>query len=56
MDSSDGGTTWTAIPGATNLTYVVAASDVGKRIRITVTATNTYGSASGSSLGAAVSR
>jgi subtilase family serine protease len=56
MDSSDGGTTWTAIPGATNLTYVVAASDVGKRIRITVTATNSYGSASGSSLGAAVSQ
>jgi hypothetical protein len=28
---------------------------VGKRIRITVNATNSYGSASGSSLGAAVS-
>jgi subtilase family serine protease len=56
MDSTDGGATWTDIPGATSLTYVVAGSDVGKRIRITVTATNSYGSSSGSSLGAAVSQ
>ncbi len=55
MDSSDGGTTWTPISGATSITYVVAASDVGKRIRMTVTATNSYGGSSASSLGAAVS-
>jgi hypothetical protein len=37
-------TVCTAITGATNATYTLAAVDVGRRIRLAVTATNTQGS------------
>jgi Ca2+-binding RTX toxin-like protein len=38
------GTTCTAIPSATGSTYTLATADVGKRIRLRVTAANTAGS------------
>ena len=47
--SLDNGATWTAIAGATASTYTPGASDVGTRLRVTVTATNPYGVASASS-------
>ena len=47
--SFDGGATWTAIAGATASTYTPGASDIGTRLRVTVTATNPYGVASASS-------
>ena len=40
MSSSDGGTTWTPISGATSASYTLAGSDTGNEIRITVTETN----------------
>ena len=47
--STDGGATWTAIVGATASTYTPGASDIGARLRVTVTATNPYGVASATS-------
>ena len=47
--SFDGGASWTAIAGATGSTYTAGASDLGSRLRVTVTATNPYGVASATS-------
>ena len=47
--SFDGGSTWTAIVGATASTYTPGASDIGAHVRATVTATNPYGVASATS-------
>ncbi len=47
--SFDGGASWTAIAGATGSTYTAGASDLGARLRVTVTATNPYGVASATS-------
>ncbi|HEX4010693.1 MAG TPA: hypothetical protein VHX62_11815 [Solirubrobacteraceae bacterium] len=47
--SSDGGTTWTNLSGATTSTYTVSNTDLGHELRVTVTASNTYGSASSTS-------
>ena len=46
QSSSDGGTTWSDIGGATASTYQVAAGDLGAEIQVIVTATNAYGSSS----------
>jgi hypothetical protein len=47
--SVNGGSTWTAIAGATGASYTQAAADVGARLEVTVTATNAYGAASATS-------
>ncbi len=39
------GSTWTNIIGATNMNYVLAAADIGQKVRVIVTATNPSGSA-----------
>ncbi len=41
--STDGGSTWSIISGATTAKYVPAASDETAKLRVVVTATNTYG-------------
>src|SRR5205085_7276621 len=41
--STDGGSTWTAINGATSLAYTLALGDVGSTVRMVVTATNPDG-------------
>lgn len=48
--SSDGGTTWTNIGGATSSTYAAAAGDVGYQIRSQVTVTTNAGSSTAYSL------
>ncbi len=48
--SSDGGVTWVNIAGATAATYVVAAGDVGYRIRSQVTVSTNAGSSTAYSL------
>jgi hypothetical protein len=47
--STDGGTSWSAISGATASTYQVAAGDLGAEIQVIVTATNAYGSGAATS-------
>jgi len=42
--STDNGTTWNDLQGATNSTYVLVESDYGFKVRAVVTATNTNGS------------
>ncbi|MGH2916717.1 MAG: hypothetical protein ACRDMX_17200, partial [Solirubrobacteraceae bacterium] len=49
QSSSDGGSTWTDIAGATGSTYTPVAQDVGDDLQVTVTAANTYGSAAATS-------
>ena len=44
--SSDGGSNWTTISGATASTHTVAAADQGSKLRVVVTATNADGTAS----------
>ena len=44
--SSDGGSSWTTIPGATGSTHVVATADAHCKLRVVVTATNADGTAS----------
>jgi hypothetical protein len=41
--STDGGTTWTAISGATGSGYVPGAADLNALVRVQVTASNGYG-------------
>ena len=55
--SADGSTGWTSATGDGNATasYKVAAVDVGDYVRVAVTATNAYGSATGYSSSAAAS-
>ncbi|HEY8086014.1 MAG TPA: calcium-binding protein, partial [Methylophilaceae bacterium] len=45
QSSSDGGTTWSAISGATASTYVLADAQVGKLVRVTASYTDGYGTA-----------
>ena len=40
QSSTDGGSTWNSISGATSATYVVQSSDLSSTIRVRVTATN----------------
>jgi hypothetical protein len=47
--SADGGQTWTEIEGATAAEYVPAAADAGRRLGVTVTATNAAGSGTAAS-------
>lgn len=47
--STNGGSTWTPISGATGLSYTPVAADAGATIRVTETATNDSGTASSSS-------
>ena len=49
QSSSDGGSTWSSIAGATASTYTPVAGDLGDDLRVNVTATNTYGSTTASS-------
>jgi len=49
QSSSNGGSTWSDIGGATSATHVVTGADVGKALRVTVTASNGSGSAAASS-------
>lgn len=41
--SSDGGATWVSISGATGSSYTPTASDVGRELRVLVSASNPYG-------------
>ena len=52
--STNGGSTWTAITGATSSSYTLPAADQGDSVRVIVTATNTYGSASADSAAAKI--
>mgnify|MGYP001176819520 CR=1 FL=1 len=52
--SADDGATWTDIAGATRPTYDLAVGDVGKRVRLLVTATNPDGTLAASSTPTAV--
>ena len=47
--SSNGGSTWTNISSATQSSYTLGAADVGDVVRVQVTATNTWGTATASS-------
>ncbi len=47
--SSDGGSTWTAIPGATASTYTLGVSDEATEVRVLVTATNADATAAAAS-------
>jgi hypothetical protein len=47
--SSDGGLTWVAIYRARNVRYTLVAADVGRLVRVLVTARNAYGSATAAS-------
>ncbi len=49
QSSSDGGTTWGNITGATSATYPLTSTDLGNELRLTVTASNTYGHAAATS-------
>lgn len=52
--STDGGTTWVDIPGATGTTYVLAVADIGAVVRLFVTMTNPESSAVATSVATAV--
>jgi hypothetical protein len=47
--STDGGSSWSNISGASSSTYVLGSADIGNTVRIIVTATNTYGAATADS-------
>ncbi len=50
--STNSGSTWGAITGATGSTYTTATADAGADVRVIVTATNSYGSAAANSAAA----
>ena len=52
--STDNGTTWANITGATSLTYTLGVTDEGSQLRMTVIATNPDGTATSSSAATAV--
>ena len=52
--TSDGGTTWTDIPGATATTYTPPAGSAGTQVRVIVTATNSGGATQAASPASAV--
>ena len=52
-ESSTNGTTWNAVAGQTGKTFVLAESHVGQQIRSKVTATNSIGNTSATSVGTA---
>ena len=47
--STNSGSTWTAITGATAATYTATVADAGNEVRVIVTASNSYGSAAANS-------
>jgi hypothetical protein len=49
QSTSNGGTTWSNISGATFASYTVIAGDVGKQFRANIIATNSAGTTTGSS-------
>ncbi|MGZ4166532.1 MAG: hypothetical protein ACXVFO_08000 [Solirubrobacteraceae bacterium] len=51
QSSSDGGTTWSGIAGATASTYTLVAGDLGHLVRVAVTAVNAYGTTTARSPG-----
>lgn len=53
-DCNSAGASCTAISGATGSSYVLVSADVGKTVRVVVTATNSPGSASAASAASAV--
>ncbi len=54
QSSSDGGTTWTNISGATGSTYVPVIGDEGSNLRLEVTASNPDGAVTAASAGTAI--
>ena len=54
QQSTDGGATWVDIQGATAARYVIATTQVGRDLRVRVTATNAHGSTGAPSFGARV--
>ncbi len=54
QQSTDGGATWVDIAGATAARYVIATTQVGRDLRVRVTATNAHGSTGAPSFGARV--
>jgi hypothetical protein len=55
QSSSNGGTSWTDVPGATSATYVIVGGDSGNKLRVVVTATRAgYTQGSAPSAGIAV--
>jgi hypothetical protein len=51
QSSSDNGSTWTNLSGATSSTYTLTASDLGHLARVSVTAVNAYATVTASSSG-----
>ncbi len=51
QNSTDNGSTWTNIGGASSSTYTLAASDLGDLVRVAVTAVNGFGTTTASSAG-----
>ena len=51
QSSSDGGSTWTNLSGATSSAYTLTSTDLGHLVRIAVTAVNAYGTVTASSAG-----
>jgi hypothetical protein len=49
--SSDGGSTWTNVPGAVGQTLTLFAADIGAAVRLVVTAVNSFGTATAASAG-----
>src|SRR6185437_3935203 len=49
--SNDNGGTWTDISGATASTYTLTAADLGHLVRVSITATNAYGTVTASGTG-----
>ncbi len=49
QSSTDGGTTWSDIAGATGATYQVQPGELSARIRVVIAASNSYGSGSATS-------
>ncbi len=51
QSSSNSGSTWTNISGATSSTYTLVSGDLGNLVRVSVTAVNSFGSATAASSG-----
>jgi hypothetical protein len=51
QSSSDNGSTWTNLAGATSSGYTLTSSDLGNLVRVSVTAVNGYGTATAASSG-----
>ncbi len=51
---STDGTTWSPIAGATGATYLLASADIGAQVRVLVSASNLYGTSTGTTASSAV--